>query len=148
MSELYIGFFRKYVGNLKLRSFAEHEGIGRLVAKNDGMGISHADSRDDIFFAADADRFRNHFLAVATSDRDMFGRKNRLAHIYSHFFHLSILHVEAKAFYAGMGLEGNLAFVGQTALIDIAADASARVAAHLRLGAVGVKHPHSEISFW
>ena len=84
--------------------------------------------------------------APFADDGDLRALQIRFAHVYGHAGDLASLHHEFWALDARQRLHAKLRFLDHLLLVDVFCKAANPVAAHLRLAAVGVEHPHSEIA--
>lgn len=111
------------------------------------MRVAHADRCDFILYTVDRLSLADLCFGIFTHNGNKLRLKLRRSHIYSDFGNAVAFGDKFQHLDAGEGLQCDSGFSRQSFLVHIFSDASGGVAAHLGLRAVGIEHPHSEISY-
>ena len=117
------------------------------VDKCHAMRIAHRDARhrngSAADFQGDIDDGAVRPAGIAgQGGGDSLGRQDRLAHIDAHPPDHAVADFQFDRQHAAAGLDPQRRILAQPVVVDVLGDAADAVAAHFRLGAVGVEHPH------
>ena len=117
---------------------------GHAGGEKDAVGVSHRDTGEGAGCSCQQSGridcpFSRQF------HRNQRRLEDRRSHIDLHRRNNAVLNGQAQRFDSAERLKGDHILTDSPTLIEVFADASGRIAAHLSLAAVGVEHPHPRV---